>query len=299
MNKYNLSHVAWLLGIARDVTLRPIGPSASLEKELRRIIGKVPAAWRRALRELIMPAYRTLKEYLAPKSRTLGVEPPNHHLEKAIAAAAEETARVVLRSTRELDHWTARVEQWTRARMLETLKAGLGKDAGLILFPEDVKHEIAASMQGNIALIRDLDRDARKRLEQIIWKGVLKNHSVSEIETALAKQFGIVGLRAKLIARDQTHKLTADLVRLRHLQLGIVEYAWHTREDDHVRGNPDGLYPKARPSHWAREGKIFRYDDPPEDGNPGEPILCRCIARGVIRPATKEKRRGKFFAEAA
>ncbi|MGJ0397422.1 MAG: minor capsid protein [Methylocystis sp.] len=298
MNKYEVARIALIFGIARDITLRPIAPSAAFEQELRRIIGKIPASWRRAFRELIMPAYKALKEYLAPRTRTLGVEPPNHHLEKAIAAAAEETARVVLRSTRELDHWTARVEQWTRARMLETLKAGLGKDAGLILFPDDVKHEIAASMQGNIALIRDLDRDARKRLEQIIWQGVLKNHSVSEIETALSKQLGIVGRRAKLIARDQTHKLTADLVRLRHQQMGIVEYAWHTREDDRVRGNPYGRYPKARPSHWAREGTIFRYDQPPEDGNPGEPILCRCVARGVIR-LEKEKRRRRFFAEAA
>lgn len=298
MNKYDVARIAMMFGIARDITLRPIAPSAALEQELRRISGRIPASWRRVIRELIIPAYKALKEYLAPKSPTLGVEPPNHHLEKAIAAAAEETARVVLRSTRDLDHWTARVEQWTRVRMLETLKAGLGKDAGLILFPEDVKHEIAASLQGNLALIRDLDRDARKRLEQVIWQGVLKNHSLSEIEAALSQQFGIVGGRAKVIARDQTHKLTADLVRLRHQQMGIVEYAWHTREDDRVRGNPAGLYPKARPSHWAREGKIFRYNQPPEDGNPGEPILCRCVARGVIRPQ-REKRRSRFFAEAA
>ena len=42
-------------------------------------------------------------------------------------------------------------------------------------------------------------------------------------------------------------------------------YIWRTKGDD-----------KVRPSHKAREGKIFNKQVPPIDGNPGEEHDCRC-----------------------
>lgn len=44
-------------------------------------------------------------------------------------------------------------------------------------------------------------------------------------------------------------------------------YTWRTAGDD-----------KVRPSHAANEGKVFAWDNPPETGNPGEAINCRCWA---------------------
>ena len=50
-------------------------------------------------------------------------------------------------------------------------------------------------------------------------------------------------------------------------------------------GNPGGLYPEGNAvhgNHWEREGQEFRWDQPPEDGHPGQPIECRCSAEPII-----------------
>lgn len=46
-----------------------------------------------------------------------------------------------------------------------------------------------------------------------------------------------------------------------------THYIWRTRRDS-----------KVRPSHAAREGRIFAWDDPPEGGHPREDYGCRCTA---------------------
>ena len=53
-------------------------------------------------------------------------------------------------------------------------------------------------------------------------------------------------------------------------------YIWRTVGDDQVRD-----------SHAANEGKIFRWDNPPDTGNPGDAINCRCTAE-PYRPKIDE-----------
>lgn len=50
--------------------------------------------------------------------------------------------------------------------------------------------------------------------------------------------------------------------------IGIDFYTWQTRRDAQVRD-----------SHAERDGKVFRWDTPPEGGHPGEAYNCRCYAR--------------------
>ncbi|MFQ5443539.1 MAG: phage minor head protein [Nitrospinales bacterium] len=52
-------------------------------------------------------------------------------------------------------------------------------------------------------------------------------------------------------------------------------YIWRTRRDSNVRS-----------SHAEREGKIFRWDDPPDGGHPGEDYGCRCWAAPVTADVT-------------
>jgi hypothetical protein len=47
-------------------------------------------------------------------------------------------------------------------------------------------------------------------------------------------------------------------------------YIWHTMQDD-----------KVREEHAMREGGRFTWDNPPDDGHPGEPYNCRCWAQQV------------------
>ena len=99
--------------------------------------------------------------------------------------------------------------------------------------------------------------------------------------------------RARLIARDQIGKLTAQLTEKRSTAIGLDTYTWRTAMDERVRGNPAGRYPTARPSHWGAEGKVGVYGKPtvwlvegkevprgpndPMEG-PSMEIQCRCLA---------------------
>lgn len=82
---------------------------------------------------------------------------------------------------------------------------------------------------------------------------------------------GAMAKRAQLIAIDQTHKLGGELDRLKQTEAGIEGYYWRSSRDERVRAE-----------HAAREGQYFRWDAPPADGHPGQPIRCRCDAEPAI-----------------
>jgi uncharacterized protein with gpF-like domain len=108
--------------------------------------------------------------------------------------------------------------------------------------------------------------------------------------------------RAKLIARDQTSKLTGLVNQTRQQSIGIEAYIWRTVKDQRVVGNPGGKYPegnKAHGDHHMMEGVWCKWDDPTvfsRDGgktwikrpaqapksSPGQDIQCRCHAEPVI-----------------
>ncbi len=77
--------------------------------------------------------------------------------------------------------------------------------------------------------------------------------------------------RAELIARDQTLKLNAAINQAHQRSVGVDSYVWSTSGDERVRD-----------SHAELDGQTFRWDAPPEPGNPGEDFQCRCVALPII-----------------
>ncbi|MCE8511035.1 hypothetical protein KBY28_21550 [Ruegeria pomeroyi] len=59
--------------------------------------------------------------------------------------------------------------------------------------------------------------------------------------------------------------------QLRQEDLGIVQYIWRSRDDA-----------KVRDSHAAYDDRVFRWDNPPEGGHPGEAHNCRCYAEPIL-----------------
>lgn len=116
-------------------------------------------------------------------------------------------------------------------------------------------------------------------LELILRNGVVISAGTEVISTAIDKKIETVGNRVERSGQDQVSSLDSQLTRERQLSIGAKDYDWLTMRDERVRGNPYGLYPNARPSHYAREGVTFDWDRPPEGGHPGEAPGCRCRAR--------------------
>lgn len=142
--------------------------------------------------------------------------------------------------------------------------------------------KVTAAAERHAALIRGITAEIAKRIETRVNDLMVQGATNELIAKALSDSFGFGLKRARFIARDQASKWNGELNRLRQRQVGVTTYVWSTSRDQRVRGNPDGRYPNAKPSHWAREGKTFRWNDPPSDGHPGMAINCRCTAKAVI-----------------
>lgn len=82
------------------------------------------------------------------------------------------------------------------------------------------------------------------------------------------------GYNLRRITRDQTNKAIGNLTKARHEQLGIEQYVRRTAQDERVR-----------PAHATLNGTTQRWDEPPAEGHPGQPIQCRCVAEPVIPEA--------------
>lgn len=151
----------------------------------------------------------------------------------------------------------------------------------------------------NVSLIKSVGRDYLGDVEKIIYRMVREGASLKDTRNELVKRFDVSRNRARLIARDQVSKFNGQLTHIRQVNIGVKEYEWKTVEDQRVRGNPAGKYPKAVPSHYVMEGLKCRWDDPTiyfdkdrkkwvkRTGNmpkthPNEEIQCRCIALPIL-----------------
>jgi SPP1 gp7 family putative phage head morphogenesis protein len=152
------------------------------------------------------------------------------------------------------------------------------------LFPVEpfLESELSTFVKHNIRLIQTVPSRYFSEIEGILYRGAQQGLSHTAVKKQIAERFGVSRNRAKVIARDQAGKLNAQLTQLRHQALGVKQYRWRTVGDERVRGNPSGLSPKAVPSHWSREGKVFSWARPPQDGHPGQPIQCRCVPEPIL-----------------
>jgi SPP1 gp7 family putative phage head morphogenesis protein len=122
----------------------------------------------------------------------------------------------------------------------------------------------------NTALIKDVPEKLAKDIEAIIRRGTMAGASVRDLQKQIRDRWPMTEHRAKLIAQDQTLKLNASLTRHRLEGVGVKEYTWRSVMDSRVR-----------PEHADYNGKVYSWDKPPPDGNPGTPVRCRCRAEAV------------------
>lgn len=188
---------------------------------------------------------------------------------KEISRSVDRASRITIQSVLGVDPFAS--EPWLAAR----LAAHAEETAALVsTIPDRYFGALSETIANGVA--------SGARWEEIAARLQAKFLDYGGSESELGKAFR----RAGTIARDQVGTLNSKLTQARFGEAGITSYRWRTALDERVRGNPGGKYPKARPSHWHREGKVFQIDDPPNadayDGPPGTPPLCRCIAEPII-----------------
>lgn len=139
-----------------------------------------------------------------------------------------------------------------------------------------MRDALNATIGENVALIRSIPQQYLLEVEGIVMRGFSQGRDLKQISDALQKRYGITKRRAALIARDQSNKLTATVVKARRLELGITKAIW---QHSHAGKEP-------RPSHVAADGKEFDiakgcYIDG-EWIQPGQMVNCRCTSRTVL-----------------
>ncbi|WP_345820488.1 hypothetical protein ABC766_00295 [Methylobacterium fujisawaense] len=189
------------------------------------------------------------------------------------------------RATLAIQGWVNKVASRFDLRWVQAVKSALGVDISPLVHAGDLQTVLGLVTQKLTTHISGLASDVANRIEagliDLITKGASTKAKAAVMVEAVAK----ARRAAEATAKRETETFNAVLNQFRQTQAGITQYEWWTRQDERVRGRPGGLYPKARPSHWARQGRIFSWSTPPEDGHPGEAHGCRCVARPVVTMA--------------
>lgn len=133
----------------------------------------------------------------------------------------------------------------------------------------------------NVSLISTLQNHTYDKIESMVTRAIASGTPHPALAKQIQERFGISESHARLIARDQVGKLYGQINAARQRELGVKRFIWRTVGDDRVRDEHDDL------EHQS-ESEPFSYDDLPDEGLPGEPIQCRCVAEPVFEAAPDE-----------
>jgi SPP1 gp7 family putative phage head morphogenesis protein len=161
-----------------------------------------------------------------------------------------------------------RARKNTDARLAENIRRSVAIDIRPLLGNSpSLTAAMGAAVRTNVDLIKSIPDQYLARVREATEKNLAAGKRYTDIAKEIQQIDGITERRAKIIARDQVSKMNSDFNRIRQQEAGITHYTWQTSNDERVRE-----------SHAELDGLTFSWDAPPEEGHPGEDILCRCVA---------------------
>lgn len=252
---------------ADAVVIRGIEVTQTIENELRAIILQVVNYWGAASRDVIIPLYEN--EIAAMRFVR---DDANDNMRAAVDAVAEGSSRLVLTLGPLVSDWTLRVQRWHNGRWTDGVRSATGFDITSLIADLSAAEEVTAYREWASSLIRNVDDDMRRRVENSVYRGFASQSPRRIIANEIADAMRIGRARARFIARDQANKLSGKLDELRHREAGVDQYRWETARDERVRD-----------THRANQGKIFRWDKPPRvTGHPRTEPNCRCTPQPYL-----------------
>lgn len=264
MADYDLATLAREAGIKVNRILAAIETTQALEDELFAIIYPLVTGYRQSIGYV----EDTWRAQQMTQTAVQGM----------LATVEGYGLREVITAEPKVGQWVERVERWHRNRWSGVVKAATRLDVSAILSQGDVRVQVEAATQRNVALIKGLNSDLYKKIESTVWTAYGDGTPAKALAKQLRDDVDIGKSRSRLIARDQLGKYSGALDKARHTEAGLGEYDWKTVGDDHVR-----------PKHKANNGKRFSWSKRPANtGHPGEDIQCRCKAQAILFSAEEE-----------
>jgi len=233
--------------------------------------------YRKWLQGLAKQLRKDTAEQILPLLKRLEPE----YVNDAYARTLEEAFNRLRRGYQDIDRQarivanslTEDVNSVNKQRFYNAMENAVGIDLRNVLQGEDLDDIMFATTRENVALIKTIPEEYFKKLETVVFTGTTQGRAATSMISQIREIGKVTENRARLIARDQTSKLNSALNQQRAQNLGVEEYIWRTAGDERVR-----------PTHASKNGKTFRWDDPPKDtGHPGQDIQCRCVAQPIIK----------------
>lgn len=233
--------------------------------------------YRKQLQSLVKRLKKDTTEQILPLLKRLEPE----YINDAYARTLEQAFENLRRGYQDIDRnarivansFTEEVNNTNKQRFYNAMENAVGIDLRNVIQGENLDDIMFATTRENVALIKTIPEEYFKKIETIVFTGTTQGRSASSMIQQLREVGKVTENRARLIARDQSSKLNSALNQQRSQNLGVEEYIWRTAGDERVRD-----------SHASKNGKTFRWDDPPKDtGHPGQDIQCRCVAQPVIK----------------
>lgn len=263
----------------RRKRVRPTRAAAAETALLGRRIQALADPITAALEERVFPLLRSREgEFLIDSARSLVTDRLVDELLAELDRIKREHVDLVEQRARSLaEDMTRRTNEAHRRRFYAAIESVAGIDLAGIVSEEGLRDALVLKTRENVGLIKTIPESYFQKIETVMLEQVVQGRTSAKSLIDELQELGAQSKRrARFIARDQTAKLTAAMNRERNQALGITEYVWRTSRDERVRE-----------SHAKRDGKRFRWDDPPaggpaDGGHPGEAINCRCTAEPVV-----------------
>lgn len=149
-----------------------------------------------------------------------------------------------------------------------------------------LRTEIATSPTGDffrlmqaeqVDLIQSIPRKAALRVQELTERALTSGARAESIAKEILASGDVAQSRARLIARTEVARASANFNQARAEALGSEGYIWRTSDDADVRD-----------THRAMEGKYVRWDSPPKTDPSLDPYHagcgpnCRCFAEPIF-----------------
>jgi SPP1 gp7 family putative phage head morphogenesis protein len=248
----------------RPITLANIVPTQAQADDLFVLYARIIAAW-------IAGKDRIVAEY---EHTLAGMQHDSADTTRgSIDSVAAEIDRLVIMLTPNVRKWAVKVEKVHRGKWVRSVLSATDVDLNTVLTAGDAEDTVGASVNWNMALIRDISDEQQRRISNAVFAGFQRRAPAAEIAKEISDSTSMGRARARRIASDQTVKLGSRLNQARQEQAGLTSFKWRHSAKRHPRE-----------WHLNRDGHVYpwRGNSIPADDMPGVPPFCGCTAQGVL-----------------
>jgi uncharacterized protein with gpF-like domain len=252
-----------------------VHPNAGIEADYRRRLKRLVREMNNSILYWITAAYRDSPPILAEDA----TPPPANRLIRRVRNLGKRWERKFAEAAPKLaEYFATAAADRSEAVLKQILKDG-GFTVSFNPTPA-VRDVLAASIEANVALIKSIPSQHFTQIEGIVMRATQTGRDLATLTKELKQSFGVTERRAAFIAKDQSNKATAAIVRTRQDELGITHAIWM-----HSGG---GNHPRPEHVKWGREQKTYEiakgmWSEVDQAWVwPGTAINCRCVSKSIV-----------------